>query len=163
MMRKRIVVAALIGFFAPIAWRIGSQMLNGRHGWLADLYALSAFVVCPLFPMAGSHFAFAPPINACFYSFITWLYPSLKGATATNEESDKATNHDARSQAVGLLLILVGLAYFVLLAFVLATQFPGFFGDWTLSGNAIAVVIFFVAFGALLIFLGIRFLKPQNR
>ncbi len=162
-MRNRIIVAAVIGFFAPIAWRIGSQLLNGRHGWLADLYTLSAFVVCPLFPIVGSHFTLAPPINACLYSFVTWLYPALKGATATNEESHTETNVDVRSQVVGLLLVLVGLAYFVLLVFILPTQFSDFFEDWALSRTMIFVTFFFVAFGALLIFVGIRFLKSENR
>jgi len=152
-----------LAFFAPIVWRIGSQLLNGRHGWLIDLYTLSAFIVCPLFQIVGSHFAFAPPINACLYSFVTWLYPALKGATATNEESHTETNVDVRSQAVGLLLVLMGLAYFALLVFILPTQFSGLFEDWVLSRKMIFVTLFFVAFGALLIFVGIRFLKPKNR
>ena len=56
---------------------------------------------------------------------------------------------------LGLLLLLVGLAYFALFAFVLGTQ------TLDLSRRTIGVLSFFAAFGALLIWVGSRFLNDD--
>lgn len=62
---------------------------------------------------------------------------------------------DLGGRIVGVFLVVVGLAFFALLAFVLLS------GDLTLSKVGLRVAFFFVGFGALLIWIGSRFLKAE--
>lgn len=60
------------------------------------------------------------------------------------------------SRIVGVFLVVVGLAFFALLAFVWMS------GDLVLSKVGLRVAFFFVSVGALLIWVGSRFLKVER-
>lgn len=66
---------------------------------------------------------------------------------------------DLGNRVVGIFLIVVGSAFFTLLAFVLMS------GDLDLSKAGLKVAFFFVCVGTVLIWVGSRFLKcePENQ
>ncbi len=78
-MLKCIAFAALTGFLAAICWIIlGFVFFNAHNGWWADLYYLGARLVCPIFPITSTSFEYGPPINACLYGFVMWLFLVLR-------------------------------------------------------------------------------------
>ena len=73
---------------------------------------------------------------------------------------------DKLSQTLGVLLILVGLAYVALLAFVLTSvpvpQFELRAGQAKEVWEFLLVVVFMLGFGALLLWIGYTYLRPET-
>jgi hypothetical protein len=77
------------------------------------------------------------------------------GRSARLKLMTRKSKLDLGGRIVGVFLVVVGLAFFALLAFVLMS------GDLVLSKVGLRVAFFFVGVGALLIWVGSRFLKVE--